>query len=569
MPIQDSLRVLVVDDDKIDTAIIQRYLEKAFINCLPICVSNLEEAQQALTKQSFDICLLDYNLGATTGLEVMEFISADENHALKINASMPVIMLSNLRTDDIDKTALQVGVSDFLSKDQLDDGHLAHAITYAIHHTRQRESLRRLAHIDPLTGVANRLLFQDRFEQTVIRCRRHALTAGLMFLDVDHFKKINDTHGHEAGDWVLKVFAQRLKKLVRANDTVARLGGDEFAILLEDADRTDCKLIANKILQTVQSPIDFNGLQLEMTTSIGVTLINAPIKKLGKQLLNEADSALYQSKRQGRGCFTFYRSTEEVIKKQRDILYQEICAAIDDQHLVLYYQPVVHLESNKVDSIEALVRWPHPNLGLIFPSQINQAVEKLGLNTELLIWALQQAANTLKQLQAMNRVLPISVNIGKGFVDQDKVIAALETIAANHDFPLSLLQLEFNESAFANNAEHVEDFFIKLKNLGVGIVIDDFGTGLSSISFFSQLPIDSIKIDIALIRNILTQHQTLAAVKTIFDLANNFGIKAIAKGVETIEQYELLTQNGCEYIQGELYYPAMVFAHLEKCLNKT
>ncbi len=416
---------------------------------------------------------------------------------------------------------------------------------------RAEERLNFLAFYDDLTSLPNRVLFHDRLRQALLEAERHQRTVAVMFMDLDRFKNINDSMGHEAGDLLLKAVAARLTASVREGDTVARLGGDEFTVVLNVIERVqDAAKVANKILRSFQKPFLIQGHELFITASLGITLYPHDDAEI-HGLLKNADTAMYHAKEQGRNNYQFYSSEMSATAYERLVMETNLRQALDRGEFVLYYQPQVGLENGDVAGVEALIRWKHPELGLVLPYKFIPLAEETGLIVPITEWALHEACRQLRIWQdAGLGELRISVNISSHYFLQKDLLDTVERLVSDYGLSSWQLELELTESAIMHNIELAVATLNKLKSLGVRVALDDFGTGYSSLSYLKRFPIDILKIDQSFIRDIPHDKNEAALTSAIITLGHSLGIEIVAEGVENTAQVAFLKNGACDYVQG-------------------
>ena len=430
---------------------------------------------------------------------------------------------------------------------------------------RVEQSIRHIAHHDALTGLPNRSLFRDRLTHAMAQADRYHQKLAVMFLDLDRFKAINDTLGHNVGDQLLKIAAERLRSCVRDSDTVARLGGDEFTVIVEDiVEDHDAAAVAQKILDTLSQPFNLYGHEVFISVSVGVTLYPNDDEN-ADNLLRNADSAMYRAKEFGRNNFQFYVAEMNIKARERLMLESSLRRALDRNEFMLYYQPRVSLQSGRVIGAEALLRWRHPELGLVPPSEFIPILDETGMIIPVGDWALREACRQNREWQDMG--LPpirVAVNLSvRQFMQKDladTVVRALEAanLSAEH------LEVEITEDLFLEHNQTNIITLARLKNMGIHISIDDFGTGYSSLSYLKRLPIDTLKIDQSFVRDI-GDPDNKAIASAIIAMASSLRLNVLAEGVETDEQLAFLRAQGCNEIQGFSFshpLPAEDFAQL-------
>ena len=426
--------------------------------------------------------------------------------------------------------------------------------------------IRHLALHDPLTGLANRVKFFDRLQFAIAGARRNGNKVATLVVDLDHFKAINDTHGHSTGDRLLEAAAGRLQSCLRENDTAARVGGDEFVIALSDiACREDAEAVAHKLLGTLLQPFSIDGEMLRVSASVGVSLYPDDGGEPGG-LMRAADAAMYRAKRAGRGLVRLFTPDLSIAGERWHVLSQDVSGACERGEFELHYQPQVNLRDHSIVGVEALLRWNHPTLGLICPDLFVPLLEERGMMVDVGRWVLETACRQNKQWQ--DEGLPpvrIAVNLSaQQFYREDIVETVAQCLRAS-GLSAQWLELELTESLTLDDADATLEVMREIKALGVALSLDDFGTGWSSLSYLRRFPLDRIKIDRTFIRDLAHHESTAAIVHAILELARRLGLDCIAEGVETEEQEGLLVQEFCPGMQGYLFskpVPAAAMADL-------
>jgi diguanylate cyclase (GGDEF)-like protein len=437
----------------------------------------------------------------------------------------------------------------------------------AIHRgTRQAVLNEHQALHDSLTGLPNRVLFHDRVSQAIESARRHATGAVVMVMDLDHFKEINDTLGHYHGDELLKRVGERLTHVLRSEDTVARLGGDEFAVLLPSVPNRAYALdVSAKILQGLRSSFEIDGLTLEVGASIGIACYPAHGEDV-QTLVQRADIAMYVAKGAHTGA-ELYETEQDRHSVQRLALAGELRRAIENDELVLHYQPKVDVASGRVVGAEALCRWQHPTLGLIMPDEFIPMAEHTGLITPLTKRVMDMALGQVARWRAQGHRLSVAVNLcARSFLDSQLLDDIPELLATWRIDP-SLLEIEITESMIVGDPERARQVLDQLNELGITMAIDDFGTGYSSLAYLQQLPVDEIKIDKSFVLQMGTNHADETIVRSIIDLAHNLELRAVAEGVEDQAVLNRLAELGCDVAQGYHISRPMTADRLEQWLE--
>jgi diguanylate cyclase (GGDEF)-like protein len=420
------------------------------------------------------------------------------------------------------------------------------------------EEINKLAFFDPLTNLPNRRLMLDRLRQALSVSARSGRMGALFFIDLDNFKTLNDTQGHDMGDLLLQQIAQRLTQCVRMGDTVARLGGDEFVVMIEElsVNRDDAaaqsETIGEKILATISQPCPLAGLDYLITPSIGITLYSDHLQSTD-ELLKQADLAMYQAKSAGRNTLRFFDPTMQSVVTARVGLEADIRNGILRDQFQLYYQPQINREGLTVGA-EALIRWPHPERGMISPAEFIPLAEDSGLILPLGNWVLETSCTQLAQWAHADytKLLTLSVNVSsRQFRQPDFVSYVLDLISYTGVNP-KRLKLELTESLLVDNVEETTAKMVALKQMGVGFSLDDFGTGYSSLSYLKRLPLDQLKIDQSFICDLMTDPNDAAIALAVITLGHSLGLTVIAEGVETQAQRDFLHNQGCDAYQGYL-----------------
>ena len=424
-------------------------------------------------------------------------------------------------------------------------------------------AMKQLALFDVLTGLANRRLFIDRMGQSIVACQRRKTIAALLFLDLDQFKRINDTLGHDAGDELLLIVAERLKSCVRAQDTVARLGGDEFTILLNDIhDVQSITHIANQILKDLKEPIMLGKHEVIISTSIGITLTPNDSQEVDS-LMKNADLALYHAKERGRDGYYFF--TEELNTKALKLLHieQELRHALQMDEFSIVYQPQVCLKTGTISSIEALIRWHHPIRGEVAPDEFIKIAEETGLIVQIGEWVLRNACMQTQMLQQLTgQNIRVAVNLSSRQFSDPNLEQVIEDVIIETGLNPKYLELEVTESMLMNNIDRVIDQLNRIKSTGTTITIDDFGSGYSSLSYLKRLPVDILKVDREFVRDIPEDLNDMEITSAIIAIAHKLNLKVIAEGVENIDQRDFLVINKCDYAQGYYFSRPLTFEDL-------
>jgi len=428
------------------------------------------------------------------------------------------------------------------------------AIFSDISQQKQHEAeLDHIAHYDLLTSLPNRRLLVELLEQALSRSEREGLMLAVAYLDLDEFKPINDRYGHAVGDRLLVEISHRLRSTLRGSDTLARLGGDEFVILLGELDHVNsCMTSLERALLAVSSPVIIDGLSLQISASIGVTLYPMDNEN-GDMLLRHADQAMYSAKQDGKNCYHLFDSKQD--KKQQDHLaqIQRLTSALSDGQFVLFYQPKINMVSGEFIGLEALIRWQHPEHGLLPPSEFLDKITEHPLEIDLGLWVITTALNQMLAWGKSGLTVAVSVNISAHHLLHPKFVEQLAILLSSYPEILpEQLELEVLETVAMKDLNSAINVMNQCKALGVHLSLDDFGTGYSSLAYFRRLPVDTLKIDKSFVQDMTIDGEGLALVESVVRLAELFGRSSIAEGVETAEQFKSLVKLGC--IQAQGYY---------------
>lgn len=407
---------------------------------------------------------------------------------------------------------------------------------------------------DSLTELPNRVLLQDRLEQAIVVANREKTNFAVLFIDLDGFKKINDGMGHASGDSLLQQVAKRLRKCIRQSDTIARWGGDEFVILLEDLDsHGGAADVAVKIIECLAQPYQVYEQKVFVTCSVGITLYPDD-GQYPDVLLAKADAAMYGVKRNGRNNFCFYSHNQESLAKERLIIEQELHYAFQTGQFVMYYQPQIDLVSGRLIGVEALIRWLHPEKGMIPPDRFIPLTEEMGLIVPIGEWIIKTACQQVKTWESIGvDSVNVAINLSPRQFNQEDLVKTITREIERHQIASNKIQVEITESMMISNTDQVIQILNDLKSAGISIAVDDFGTGFSSLEKLKRFPIDKLKIDKSFINSVLNNADDASIVQAVIALGHSMDMQIIAEGVETLEQYQFLQERQCDYGQGYFF----------------
>jgi diguanylate cyclase (GGDEF)-like protein/PAS domain S-box-containing protein len=436
---------------------------------------------------------------------------------------------------------------------------------------RAEDQLLHNAFHDSLTGLPNRALFLDRLERLIKHVHRHPeYTFAVLFLDLDRFKVVNDSLGHGVGDDLLIAIGHRLEACLREGDSVARLGGDEFAILLDDVkDVNEATRVADRIERELTAPFFLRGHEVFTSTSIGIALSSLSYSKPG-DLLRDADTAMYRAKSGGRGRYEVFDRAMHLEAVEQLKIETDLRRAAERNELLLHYQPIIALDSGKLVGFESLVRWQHPRHGLLQPADFIPLAEETGMIVPVGWWVLREACTQMtkwREAYPLHRELTVSVNLSSRQFTQPDLVEQIDLILQETGCPASALKLEITESVIMHEAPQAAAMLHALKARGIGLCIDDFGTGYSSLSYLNSFPIDTLKIDRSFVAQVDEDGSSIELIETIVALSRILGMSAVAEGVETPEQLELVRRLGSQYAQGFYFAVPLDIAAAEAMLR--
>ncbi len=540
------IRVLIVEDSENDAKLIGRALQRGDLLPELTRVETAEAMATALSANSWDVIISDYHLPHFSGDAALWMFKQS-------GLDIPFIIVSGAIGEDVAVAAMKSGAHDYFIKGKL--ARLPAAIEREIQEAKFRrermqalQKLKYLAQYDPLTNLPNRNLLYERLEQGFIAGRDNGEPLTLMVMDLDHFKEVNDTLGHQSGDVLLHQVGSRMQGALRENHTVARLGGDEFGLLLPGLDEENAILAARQLLKTLEAPFLIGELPIAARASIGIVCF----PKHGEDvdtLMRRADIAMYQAKRSASG-YAIYSSKQDSHNPERLSLMVDLHHAIDNNELFLAYQPKIDLVAGQVVGVEALARWQHPKRGLIPPDQFIPMAERTGFINALTMWGLDAALAQCRTWQEKGLEIPVAVNISARSLQDMNLPDRIGELLKSHEVTPASLELEITESVIMANPTHALEILTRISRMGVALYIDDFGTGYSSLGYLRKLPVNAIKIDKSFVIHMLTEKNDAVIVRSTIDLAHHLGFKVVAEGVEDSDIWDSLVKLGCDIAQG-------------------
>ena len=541
--------VVLADDDPSIRLMVRHVLESEDFDIVE--ASDGLEAIKAVEKYHPALILLDAVMPGIDGFTTCQQIK-DNGHA-----DIPVMMITGLDDDASVERAYEVGAIDFITK-PIKWAVLKHRVKSVVAKVIAERKVQLLAYRDTLTDLPNRLLFADRLEQAVIRADRSRTSMALMLVDIDDFKLVNDSFGHEAGDKLIKAVGQLISRSLRRADTVARLGGDEFAVIIEGIDGPqDAISIADNLTTILEHNVRLDDQETYTSASIGIAVYPDDGKD-ARTILKNADTAMFRAKENGRHCFQFYKPEMSVSAMERLDLENSLKAAFENDEFLIHYQPVIDLHKNEIVGVEALLRWQHPDKGMIMPDDFLPTVENSGLIIALGEWLIFSVCKQIRAWQdAGLKGQNVSINLApRQFKEQDLVALFTQAIAENN-IDGSSLSVEVTECTLIDNVGGVESSLKKLRNMGLKVMLDDFGTGYASLAYLKDFPVDVVKIDRKFICGIPDNPDDSAIVDAIAGLTRGLKLNLLAEGVETESQLSVLKGVGCQYGQGFYWSKAL------------
>jgi diguanylate cyclase (GGDEF)-like protein len=541
--------VVLADDDPSIRLMVRHVLESEDFDIVE--ASDGLEAIKAVEKYHPALILLDAVMPGIDGFTTCQQIK-DKGHT-----DIPVMMITGLDDDASVERAYEVGAIDFITK-PIKWAVLKHRVKSVVAKVVAERKVQLLAYRDTLTSLPNRLLFADRLEQAVIRCERSRTSLALMLVDIDDFKLVNDSFGHDAGDKLIKAVGKLISKSLRRADTIARLGGDEFAVIIEGIDSPDDAIsIADNLTTILEHNVRLDDQETYTSASIGISVYPDDGKD-ARTLLKNADTAMFRAKENGRHCFQFYKPEMSVTAMERLELENSLKAAFENDEFLIHYQPVIDINKNEIIGVEALLRWQHPDKGMIHPSDFISIAEDCGLIVALGEWLIFRVCKQISVWQEAGlQKQHVSINLApRQFKEQDLLVVFTQAMS-EYDVDASSLSVEITERTLIDNIGEVEATLKKLRKMGMRIMLDDFGTGYASLAYLKEFPVDIVKIDRAFISGIPDSREDSAIVEAIVGLTRGLNLNLIAEGVENEQQINLLKSMGCQYAQGYYWSKAL------------
>jgi len=552
------MKLLLIDDNDLDRQAIVRTFKKTERNIQITQASSANSGLLEFEADDFDAVLLDYRLPDMDGLDTLRMLVRNPNHHAAI-----IILTGAMEDEVLEQQCIEAGAQDVLFKSDISHKHLTRAIVHArTRHMLERElyeshqRLRTLAENDSLTGLANRYYFDEALRTAIPRANRLNDQLALLFLDLDNFKIINDSMGHDAGDQLLKEVADRLLHVVRNGDVVCRLGGDEFAILAHNFDSQEPVVqLAERILEELRRPIIIKNSEQFISASIGVATYPDAGSTAG-DMLKAADLAMYRAKRDGRNNYHFFSSALHAQVQERIRLEKELRSLIPTDHFLVYYQPIINAQTLEIRGAESLIRWNHPVRGVLPPSEFIGLAEEIGLIVEI------DSRSRLKVCQQLSKwrlqklvdhAFNIRINVCAQMLTDPDLHLAINNDLSKTELPGSCIGLEITESVLIENFSNAAILLEQIQSYGIEISVDDFGTGYSSMAYLKALPARTLKIDRTFVQGVPENIDDCRILRAMIVFGKSLDLKIVIEGIETKEQAKFCRDCGADLLQGYLF----------------
>jgi diguanylate cyclase (GGDEF)-like protein len=548
------LNVLIADDSEDDALLLVRELRQGGYHPQFQRVDTREELERALEQRHWQLVITDHTMPGFNSSDVLESVK-------RSGMDVPVIIVSGTIGEEAAVQAMKAGAQDYIMKDNL--ARLIPAIERELREVETRrarhqaeQALSHMAYHDSLTNLLNRSMLHDRLDQALTRARRDDTLVAVLFIDLDRFKIINDTFGHTTGDMLLQSAAERLRSCVRRQDTIARYGGDEFVVVMENLEsRNEAAAVAQAIIDAMMKPFRINHHEMYIGSSIGI-VFSRDCDGRGEMLIKRADVAMFRAKSMGRNKYQFYVAEMGDENESRNQLEQSLYQALARSELELFYQPQVHISTGRLRGAEVLLRWRHPDLGLVAPGLFIDLLEETGLILPVGEWVLRTACqqwNDWLKEGVITEEHVVSVNISSYQFKGADLVFTVGNILADTELPPHMLDLEITEGTLMEDTQLSQQILQTLKEMGVHLSIDDFGTGYSSLSYLKKFPIDCLKIDQSFVRDLINNADDAVIATAIIGLSHNLNMKVIAEGVENNDVLQFLAEQNCDMYQGYHY----------------
>ncbi len=563
----EKSKVLIVDDRPENLLALTEVLSDLELDIIE-AKSGIEALSFTL-EHDFALILLDVQMPDMDGFETAQLLRGKSE-----TCHIPIIFVTAISKEQkFVFKGYKAGAVDYLFK-PIDEDIIISKVRIFVELYQQKKlikeqsyALERLAFYDPLTQLPNRTLFFDRFNQALAIAKRNNSIVALLSMDLDRFKKVNDTLGHDVGDLLLIEVAKRCNGFLRSSDTVARLGGDEFVIILSDNTTSyNTSIVAQKIIDSICEPFLMQNHMCSVGASIGIAVFPSDGENI-EELAKNADIAMYHAKKAGRNNYQFYSTELNVNTIEKLALENDLHKAIENNEFILHYQPVYDASTKKIISMEALIRWQHPIKGILAPSDFIPVAEETGYIKKIGVWVTQQVCKQIKIWEKMGMEdLRVAINMSAQQFGQNGEMDSITQLIKDESISPDSIEFELTESSLLQNEEKAALIMHEMKASGIHHSIDDFGTGYSSLKFIKKLPINKIKIDRSFVTNITSNKDDAAIVTAMIAMAHSLKLKVVAEGVETEEQFNYLNSLGCDQIQGFLFSTPLPSEKIEELL---
>jgi diguanylate cyclase (GGDEF)-like protein len=552
--------ITIISDQPTDHLVLSASLERAVPERFLVSTAeSLERPIDALADPDIDAIIL------ANGPQTDYILRLAQKH----DSSVPIILLMDEAEDDTVQYLRALGAQDYLVRGQIEDGIVHRILDYSIQLRQARTRIQQLSNRDALTGVLNRGGFRAHLERAMERSRRYEFSTALLYINIDQFANINDHHGELAGDDLIRTLARRMVNKLRNGDSIARIGGDEFAVVLEDvSSASDVELIANKMLKSISDPVMLGEQQVSVDASIGAALFPEDAEE-STDLIDHARSAMQQAKSVEGSRYVRFSNQIQFDAAGGNSLATELRTAVRKNQFELHYQPRVEASTGELRGLEALLRWNHPERGLLCPGEFISTCDDMGLLKTIGYQVIQHACSAQVWLaqQGMDDV-DVAVNISFSQIQDERFVALVKDILNHTGANPQRIEMELTESTILKSPEAIKERMDELRLLGVSFSLDDFGTGFSQLSHLTELPISALKIDSSFVRELPHNTQQVAICSMIIEMARRLEMPVIAEGVETFEQLEFLREHQCEQVQGFYYSPAIPLQRLPRFVQE-
>ncbi|MFT6955910.1 MAG: diguanylate cyclase (GGDEF)-like protein [Halieaceae bacterium] len=556
----DRHTVLIISDQSTDHIILSACLERALPSRFDLVNSgNIDRPLEALLDPAHDAVIMVY------GPETEYLLRLAQKHEITV----PIILVLDEATETLTRRLLDCGAQDYLVRGQLQDVLVHKILDYGIQLKSAREQIKQLSKRDVLTGTLNRSEFRTHLERAVDRSQRYNFKTALLHLNIDQFANVNDHYGESNGDLLIQEIARRLLNKLRSTDSIARMAGDEFSVVLEDVNNVDdVELIAQKMLSAVSVPMVLNNQQVSVEASIGAAIFPDAASEVA-DLIECARDAMLQAKAAQGGKYVLYTEQLQFDVAGNSTLAAELRTAVRKNQFELHYQPRIDLKSGELEGLEALLRWNHPQRGLVAPAEFISVCEDMGLLKTIGYQVIQHACSAQVWLnnQGMSEV-EVAVNISFSQIQDERFVDIVKDIIERTGVNANRLEFELTETTILKNPESIKDRMNLLRLLGISFSLDDFGTGFSQLSHLTELPISVIKIDSSFVQDLPHNPQQVAVCSMIIKMAQRLEMPVVAEGAETYEQIEFLREQECDQVQGFYYSPAIPLQQLPRFVEE-